>query len=1103
MFFFLYCLRLSLSLQENNYTLLYIHMLKRLTTTIIASALLVNAMAQIAEIQPSKELLDAKFGTQDERNFLTPPKVFWPETWFHFIRDNISREGIDADLEAISSAGIAGIQWFHGSFGDRWPKVNNPIVPLSKEWDDIVGYMAHKARSLDLRLTIQTCPGWAMAGGPWITPENAMRDLVCSRIDVDAGSAVDKVLEKGAPSKEDWRDYRDICVMAFPTPLGNTGKQMELTDVTSNTKEWTSLLKGENKEDVFAKEGGIHSVRFKTKKGEKIRTLQLSNISKMNLTWVYDPGVDVCLDALMPDGSRKTVLRTAIPMANWQDYCPIDLAVDEIDANNFELTISNKHDLWLTFVRLYSDARMNDWQGKMGITLRAKESSAENVKQSPETYININNVRDITSSMTADGHLRWTAPEGKGSWTVLRFGHVNSGRQNGPAPKEATGWECNKFDTNGADVQFNNYVGRLQRGPMEGLASGMLMDSWECVNQSWTKNMESEFEGRSGYALRSWMPALAGYVMGSQETTRRFLTDWRRTISGLYNENFFKRMTDLAHEQGLDVQYETAGSDVVAMDPLEYYKYADVPMCEFWHPITKGYVGDIDFKAIKPTASAAHIYGKRRVAAESFTSFDLSWDEHWEMLKEVANLNMTSGVTHNVFHTYTHNPQIGFLPPGTSFGNRIGTPFLRGQTWWKYMPQLTRYLARTSYMLERGLPVMSVLWYIGDEILHRPKEKVCFPSGYKYDYCNTDVLLHRLSVVDGKLRTEEGIEYDMLWIPENERMLPETLTKLRELIEAGAKVMSEAPKSIATLRGGSEAEELFDNQVKSIWNGNNGVTRMKKGCIASGMTLDETLEAFEMKPHLIANGGEVMWTERKTDGAHWFYITAPIGGEFHGTLLLKAQGMAEAWDAVSGKTSALQTTTEGEYQKVDLDLVKAENIFIVFREKSNKKATKKLPIPSKSIDLEEWTLTFPEGWGAPTKGIKISKLCPWKDLEISDEGKAFSGTVTYQTTFNMTDGMVGKDVILNLGKVDMIADVKINGKPAGILWASPYKMAIGDKLKKGVNEITIDVTSTWFNRLAYDAKLPEAERKTWTIAGPSEKSELRDSGLIGPVSIEY
>ena len=159
----------------------------------------------------------------------------------------------------------------------------------------------------------------------------------------------------------------------------------------------------------------------------------------------------------------------------------------------------------------------------------------------------------------------------------------------------------------------------------------------------------------------------------------------------------------------MQVQFETAAADVVAMDPLEYYKYADVPMCEFWHPIQDNFVGSLNFKPIKPTASAAHIYGKKRVAAESFTSFDLNWDEHWEMLKEVANLNMTEGVTHNVFHTYTHNPQVGFLPPGTSFGNSIGTPFLRGQTWWKYMPWFTSFLSRTSDMLERGKPVVDVL----------------------------------------------------------------------------------------------------------------------------------------------------------------------------------------------------------------------------------------------------------------------------------------------------------------------------------------------------------------------------------------------------------
>ena len=92
---------------------------------------------------------------------------------------------------------------------------------------------------------------------------------------------------------------------------------------------------------------------------------------------------------------------------------------------------------------------------------------------------------------------------------------------------------------------------------------------------------------------------------------------------------------------------------------------------------------------------------------------------------------------------------------------------------------------------------------------------------------------------------------------------------------------------------------------------------------------------------------------------------------------------------------------------------------------------------------------------------------------------------------------------LDLGQVEMIADVKINGKKVGVLWANPYTIYVGDFVKKGENTLEIDVTSTWYNRLAYDANKPEAERKTWTIAGPKENSPLHNSGLIGPVRIRY
>ena len=1013
-----------------------------------------SLLAQVVPIQAPAEVLDAPFGLQDEQNFLSPPKVFWPETWFHFIGDNVSREGMDADLQAIADAGIAGIQWFHGAFGGRWPGVETPIVPLSEDWDNMVAYLGQKARSLGLRLTIQTCPGWAMAGGPWIEPKDAMRDLVWSRTDIPAGAAWKGQLPKGQPSGEDWRDYEDICVLAFPTPLGDTGKPIEIQNVASNEADWAALLR--DGKSLNAKAQTLHKVTFTLPEGAVVRSLELPSLESFGRAFVNTPGLELTLVAIGPDGKRETVLHSRLPMGSWEDNKPMTLSVNEASARQMEFILFNEHDIHVEFVRFSSAARSNDWQARSGSTLRAKETYQDRTRQSREAFVNTKEIKDLTTLLQADGTLSWTAPEGKGTWTILRFGHVNSGYRNSPAPAEATGWECNKLDPRGAEVQFANYVGRLQDGPLQGLGSGMLMDSWECYNQTWTGRMEEEFARRTGLELRHYMPALAGYVLNGQNYTADFLDRWRRVKSDLYNENFFKRMTDLAHEKGLEVQYETAAGDVVAMDLMEYYKYADVPMTEFWQPITEGFVGDLNFKPIKPTASAAHIYGKRRVAAESFTSFELTWDEHWELLKEVANLNMTEGVTHNVFHTYTHNPQVNFLPPGTSFGNRIGTPFLRGQTWWKYMPYFTQYLARTSYLLERGLPVVDVLWYIGDEVGHKPDQKYPFPQGYKYDYCNPDVLYNRLSVKDGRLVTPEGQSYEVLWIPDNENMLPCLQNKVREFMDQGVKVV-----------------------------------------LGPSMT-EATMKLFGVSPRLWADTGEVLWTHRKTDGAEWFFIAAPTGKDFHGSLLLRASGEAEIWDPVSGQIHALPNLRAGDTFIVQLDLERAGNCFVVFKNHTDKKPLEQTQT-TRTQELKQWTLQFPKGWGVPAKPLKLLGLQPWKDLPLGDEGKAFSGTAVYETTFTLPKGV--KEVVLDLGRVDMIADVTLNGKPVGVLWASPYKLTV--KGKPGKNTLKIAVTGTWFNRLAYDAGQPEDQRKTWTIAGLEPGSPLRESGLLGPVRLLY
>ena len=1090
-----------------------------LSSFLVVFSLQVGAQTQIVPIAPDIETLTRPFSPDDEDSFREPDKVFSPEIWFYFIGGNISKEGIDADLKAISYAGFSGIQWFHGD-GGVWPATERQIRALSPEWEDIVGYLGQKADSLGLRFALQTCPGWSMAGGPWIKPEKAMRQLVWSRTDVDCGHKPNISIPRGEPSVEEWRDYRDICVLAFPTPLGDTGERLKPTVLEACDDQWKAMIEGSNG-GVILNAGFTNVVRFSLKEGEVIRTIHLPPINSISDAWCYDPGIRIKLTATVAD--KEHILADAdLPMSNWQDGVPIDfeLACNEIEnADYYTFTVINAHPGILSFVEFMSAAHKNCWQGEAGWTLLAKEPCQEHTCQNPLAFINSGEILDVTDKMDANGKLDWTAPEGnypEGKWTILRFGHVNSGRKNGPTTPEATGWECNKFDAEAAEIQFINYVGRLQEGPLNGKAKGMLMDSWECRTQTWTSNMEEMFQSSVGYSLKDRLPAIIGYVVDSQEETSRLLIDWRRFVDGLYRENFFKKMTDLAHEKGLGVQYETAGADVVTMDPLAYFQYADVPMCEFFQPIAVGYVGDLDFKPIKPTASAAHIYGKPRVAAESFTSFNLSWDEHWQVLKEVANLNMSEGVTHNVFAEYTHNPQIGFLPPGTTFGSAIGTPFLRGQTWWKYMPWFTQYLARTSYMLERGRPVSDVLWYLGDEVGHKPFQhtgnggrqsgSIRFPDGFKYDYCNPDALLRRLGVENGKICTPEGVSYEVLWIPENERMLPETVRKIEELVRNGAKVIANAPISPATLK--DDADKLLESAVSDLWGATvEGVNKVGKGYLVVGMKLADALKALGLKPHFWDNGASVLWSERTIDGARWYYLAAPVGGGFHGPVRLEGKGRAEWWNPVDGTIKSLRTKGWGRMKTITLDLERAESGFVVFRGRSSRPvASRTRAFEEKrrltSIKLEDWRVSFPEGWGIIGGPITLDDLRPWKDLDLGDEGKAFSGTATYETRFEVNKDLIGKEMVLNLGNVEMIADVIVNGKSAGVRWTPPYRMDISYLITEGKNTLTVYVTSTWYNRLAYDASQPEPLRKTWTIAGPEAGSPLHDSGLLGPVSID-
>ncbi len=1076
-----------------------------------------TALAAPPAIVPPREELDRPFGPADLEIFKKPPMVYHPETWFHFIGGNVALPGITADLEAIAAAGFSGVQLFHGQFGGPWPGVQPQIPCLSESWDAAVKHTAEECKRLNLRFTMQNCPGWAMSGGPWIEPSQAMRHLVWSRTDLDSDGhePVRIGLPKPQPSGEDWRDYREIAVLGFPTPHNDTNRPLVPESIRSNREEfpWTKCLAG-NAEGKLnlppASDEAPNWIEVSFPNEVTLRTVEFSSINGFLHAFCYEPGVRVTVEAVLPDEGTRTILRVDLPPGSWQDDRPISLACDETTARTFRLTILNRHPMSLNSLRLLSGARKNNWESEAGWTLRGIVREGEHPRQSPDAFVEFERILDLTDKMNDAGELSGTIPPGK--WTLLRIGHVNTGMRNAPAPPEGTGWECDKLSRRGPDAHFAGYIGRLsgKEGPLaDGLLGGMLLDSWECKTQTWTPGLEEIFAQKTGYPLRKYLPAVFGYVVKDHETSKRFLRDWRGTIGELFANRFYGRMAELAKQNGLTIQYETAAGDIFPADLLEYHKHADVPMCEFWQPFSEGFVGSLNFKPIKPTASAARMYDKPRVAAEAFTSFALTWDEHWGMLKEVFNVNAVEGVTHCVFHTYTHNPRTDFLPPGTSFGSGIGTPFLRGQTWWKQMPEFTGYLSRCCFLLERGRPVSDVLWYLGDEIDHKPDQEYPFPPGYKYDYCNPDVLLNRLSVRDGRLETPEGIRYRVLWMPNVRRMLPETVEKLRQFVRDGAVIVGDAPEGPATLSGGEETQQRFDAAVRELWgeSGPPGVRVLGRGKIVSGMSIDEALKTLSIEPDVLAEPekGTPFWTHRRIDGADWYFVCAPKGSGFHGTVDFRSHGKTcEIWDPLTGKAEPVSSAARGDRSQVELDLPPAGACFVVFHSENGWTADKtvKRYKPRETVMLTApWTLSFPEGWGAP-ESLRIEELTPWNELELSDEGKAFSGTVRYTTTFRLDHVDQNDRYTLDLGNVEMIASVTLNGEHAGACWAAPYRVEVTDAVRDGENVLEIEVTSTWFNRLVYDAGLPESQRKTWTINGPAKENALRKSGLLGPTVLK-
>jgi hypothetical protein len=412
---------------------------------------------------------------------------------------------------------------------------------------------------------------------------------------------------------------------------------------------------------------------------------------------------------------------------------------------------------------------------------------------------------DLTGMLAEDGTLHWNVPAG--NWTILRIGHTCKGRMVSPAPASGVGLECDKLSVEASEEAFNGQMGKLiaDNKNLAGTAKTLMsthIDSWENGSQNWTPKMRNEFQQRRQYDLWKFLPVFAGYIIDSAEITDRFLWDFRRTVSEMCLDNYVGTFKRLANQHGLKLSIEAYGSPC---DYIQYGGMADEPMGEFW-------VTGNAMSSCRGMASSGHIYGRKIIGAEAFTATDSErWKEHPGSMKVFGDMAFCEGINRFVFHRYSFQPWLN-VKPGLMMGP-WGVHYERTQTWWHLTPAWHEYLSRCQFMLRQGNFVADIVYVEPED---SPQHFSGHPhNGYSWDQCGADAV-YQMSVKNGKLTLQSGASYEILVLPNNNRMTPELLKKVIELVKNGATIIGKRPTGALGLTNYPENDNKLRHLLKNF-----------------------------------------------------------------------------------------------------------------------------------------------------------------------------------------------------------------------------------------------------------------------------------------------
>lgn len=650
-----------------------------------------------------------------------------------------------------------------------------------------------------------------------------------------------------------------------------------------------------------------------------------------------------------------------------------------------------------------------------------------------------------------------TIPDGDGPRVIHLYYAVPTGQVVKRSAVGAEGYVLDHYSAEALEQHLKETTGRLVGAAIPGTVSCVFCDSLEVYQANWTAKMPEEFKRRRGYDLMPRLPQIFYDTGDDYRETRR---DFGKTLAELYAENFLKPMKAFAEKNKVLFRVQNYG---VPPSTISSHRFVDLANGEGW--------GWRTMTSSKWASSAAAIFGQNVVASETWTwAHSPSFRATPLDIKGEAHEHFLLGINQLIGHGWPYSPPEAGKPGWMFYAS---TALNDNNAWWPVMGDLSRYLQRTSALLQRGVPVNEVAILVSnDDALASFK-----PTDNNYmdlwrrirDRLDPHIVegvldagLNYVIVDDGSLSDalEKGIK--AVVVPTSKMLDPASIERLRAYRQEGGEVVFVANDDAAL------------SDFTSV--GAEDVSSWLVGAIGSDLKID-------------GGGKAVGFVHRKTDAEEIYFVANTGNTSRHVRLRPRESGrFVTVCDCHSGEAYAADVKGGG----FELELAPYEARVVAIHDADWKVAAAP-PSSGKPID-QAWSAWNIQVGDTPARAGNL----PF-DWSTNPETKFFSGGSLFETSVKAPAIEAGQRVWLDFGDTKPIereptttgtlrgnsfaaliappireaAVVVVNGKEVGSLFAPPYRIDVTDAIIAGDNRIEIRVYNTSINLLAKGGLLPD------------------------------